>query len=245
MRVLVTRPAEQSQRLCGLLAAAGHECIRLPTIEILPTADPDRLQSAIDRLGDYDLAVFISVNAVKTGLAAILARRSWPAQTRIATVGARSAEALTGYGLRVDLVPEHRYNSESLLALPELQDMDGQQVVIFRGNGGRELLRDTLLARGARVEYVEVYRRACPRADAAQLQPLWQPGYLDYISITSNEALQNLLLMAGEAARSRLLQIPLLVIGERQAALALKLGFVHPPRLAAQASDEAIMAALD
>ena len=188
-------------------------------------ADPYRLEAIADTLEDYDLAVFVSVNAVQMGLERILDQRDWPEHTQIATVGARSAEALTAYGLSVDLVPEHQFNSEALLALEELEDMSGRDVVIFRGNGGREVLRDTLLERGAEVEYVEVYRRVCPTVDAGLMQQLLQPGYLDYITITSNEALQNLFAMAGKEGQAALRQIPLVVVGERQARLAAQLGF--------------------
>lgn len=243
-RILVTRPAGQATRLCSLLEAAGYEAIPLPAIEILQPADNYRLEAVTDTLEEYDLAVFVSVNAVKTGLEFILNHRDWPGNTRIATVGARSAEALLPYGLSVDLVPEHQYNSEALLALDELQDMSGQCVVIFRGNGGREVLRDTLVARGADVDYVEVYQRACPAVDAQRMQTLLQPDYLDCITITSNEALQNLFAMAGPAGQPLLLQIPLVVIGPRQATLARQLGFVHEPVVAANATDEAIVAAI-
>jgi len=243
-RILVTRPAGQAARLCRLLEATGYECIQQPAIEILEAADSYRLEAVTDTLEDYDLAIFVSVNAVKTGIEFILNRREWPENTRIATVGASSAEALLPYGLSVDLLPEHQYNSEALLALDELQDMSGQCVVIFRGNGGREVLRETLLARGADVDYVEVYQRKCPVVDARRMQALLQPGYLDCITITSNESLQNLLTMAGSEGQPLLLNIPLVVIGIRQAALAQQLGFVHAPVIAANASDEAIAAAI-
>ena len=243
-RILVTRPAGQATRLCGLLEAAGHEAIPLPAIEILKPADSYRIEALTDTLEDYDLAVFVSVNAVKMGLEFILNQRDWPANTRIATVGASSAEALLPYGLSVDLVPEHQYNSEALLALDELQDMSGQCVVIFRGNGGRDVLRDTLLDRGADVDYVEVYQRKCPTVDARRMQSLLQPGYLDCITITSNESLQNLYAMAGAEGQPLLLNIPLVVIGARQATLARQLGFVHAPLIAANASDEAMVAAI-
>jgi len=243
-RILVTRPAGQATRLCGLLEAAGHEAIPLPAIEILKPADSYRIEALTDTLEDYDMAVFVSVNAVKMGLEFILNQRDWPANTRIATVGASSAEALLPYGLSVDLVPEHQYNSEALLALDELQDMSGQYVVIFRGNGGREVLRDTLLERGADVDYVEVYQRACPTVDAQFMQTLLQPGTLDCITITSNETLQNLYTMAGSAGQPLLVKIPLVVIGPRQATLARELGFVQEPVIAVNASDEAIVAAI-
>ena len=129
-RILVTRPVGQAGHLCGLLETAGHEAIALPTIEILNPADSYRLEALTDTLEDYDLAVFVSVNAVRMGIEFILNQREWPGNTRIATVGASSAEALLPYGLSVDLVPEHQFNSEALLALDEMQDMSGQCVVI-------------------------------------------------------------------------------------------------------------------
>jgi uroporphyrinogen-III synthase len=243
-RILVTRPAGQASHLCGLINAAGYEAVSLPAIDILDPVDSYQLESVTDTLEECDLAVFVSVNAVKMGLEYILDRREWPEDTRIATVGARTAAALLPYGLSVDLVPEHQFRSEALLALDELQDMSGQYVIIFRGNGGRDLLRDTLVARGADVDYVAVYQRACPTVDAQLMHTLLQPGYLECITITSNEALQNLHNMAGPEGQPLLLGIPLVVIGDRQARLAQQMGFSRPPIIAANASDEAIVAAI-
>lgn len=243
-RVLVTRPAAQSARLCMLLEVAGYEDIRLPAIEIQDPVNLHELETVSDELDSYDLAVFVSVNAVQKGVEFVLDRREWPEHTAIATVGARSAEALLPYGLSTDYVPEHRFNSEALLALDELQDMTGQRVAIFRGNGGREYLHDTLLERGAEVDYIEVYRRACPAADADAMLELLQPGCLDFITVTSNETLQNLFDMAGVAGQPLLRELPLVVVSKRQSMLARQLGFKQEPLLAVNASDEAIVAAV-
>ncbi len=245
LRVLVTRPAGQAERLCKLIAAAGGEAFCLPAIDILDPVDLYHLENVAANLASYDLAVFISVNAVTRGLDFITVHGgAWPANVRIATVGVRSAEALTPYGLTADLVPAHRFSSEGLLALDELQDMRGQRVVIFRANGGRKTLHDTLAERGAEVDYVEVYRRACPVVDPREILPYWQPGALDVITITSNETLQNLFTMAGVEGQPQLRGIPLLVVSERQAVLAQQLGFAKPALLAEHASDAAIVAAL-
>jgi uroporphyrinogen-III synthase len=163
---------------------------------------------------------------------------------KIATVGASSAAALREHGLAPDLVPAHQYNSEALLALGELQDMHGKRVVIMRGNGGREHLRDTLRARGAEVDYVEVYRRVCPETDSHLMRSLLQPGALDVITVTSNETLQNLFTMAGVSGQPQLRTLPLVVASERQAQLAQELGFEHAAVVAENAGDAALVEAV-
>lgn len=243
-RVLVTRPVAQSARLCTLLESAGYEALRLPAIEILDTLNLHDLETVADELDSYDLVVFVSVNAVQKGVEFVLDRREWPEHTAIATVGTRSAEALLPYGLSTDYVPGHQFNSEALLALDELQDMTGRRVAIFRGNGGRDYLHDTLLERGAEVDYVEVYQRACPAVDAAVMLKLLQPGYLDCITVTSNETLQNLFDMAGTTGQPLLCELPLVVVSKRQSLLASQLGFRREPLLAANASDAAMVAAV-
>ena len=246
LRVLVTRPADQAGPLCRLIVEAGGEALRLPTLDI---RDPDprdaaRMIAVSEALESYDLAVFISVNAVTRGMEFIQARRAWPATVKVATVGASSARALARYGLGVDLVPAHQFNSEALLALEELQDMRGKRVVIFRGNGGRDVLRDVLIKRGAEVDYVEVYRRVCPVIDPDDIAHFWQPGAVNLITVTSNESLQNLYEMAGSQGQPLLREMHLVVISQRQVVLAAELGFSHKPLVAANAGDEAILAVL-
>ncbi|HYQ71042.1 MAG TPA: uroporphyrinogen-III synthase [Gammaproteobacteria bacterium] len=241
LRVLVTRPAGQASGLCRLAEAAGFEAVRLAAIEIRESGDPEALQRLAGKLDSYDLAVFISVNAVTYGLDYLLAREDWPAQVKIATVGSGSAAALREYGLAPDLVPAHRFNSEGLLALEDLQDMRGKRVVILRGNGGRDHLCDTLRARGAVVDYVEVYRRACPEIDPQLISALLQPGMLDVVTVTSNETLLNLMNMAGPAGQPLLRVLPLVVVSERQALLAQELGFEQAAMVAENASDAALV----
>lgn len=241
-RGLVTRPADQARGLCERIAALGADAIQLPAIEIRAPADSGPLESLPARLDTFDLAVFISVNAVLRGLDYILARRAWPPSVQTAAVGLASNDALREYGLQSGLVPEHEYSSEGLLALDALADMQGRRVVILRGNGGRDTLFETLAARGAQVEYVEVYRRVRPAVDLDTMMTLLQSGYLAVITVTSNETLQNLYDMAGAEGQSLLRDIPLVVASTRQAALAAQLGFRQGVVIAGHASDEAMSA---
>jgi len=245
LTVLVTRPVHQAENLCRLIQARGGIPRRLPALEILDPEDSDTPDTLIEQMDQFDIAIFISVNAVRKAMERILSSRDFPRDLQIATVGARSAEELAGFGYSVSIRPEHTFNSEALLAVDKLQQVAGKKVVIFRGNGGREHLRKTLEARGAKVYYAEVYRRVRPDVVPAELMSLWESGTLDIITATSNEILQNLFDMAGAQGQPLLCGIPLVVVSHRAAELAIRLGFRLPVQVAANASDEAVTMALE
>jgi len=242
--VLVTRPAHQADSLCELIRQQGGTAIRFPVLEIQPPADPQNLMQIIARLEEFDWAVFISANAVKRTLEHIAGKHDWPKSVRIAVIGKRSAEELKRFGLTADLFPQHKFNSEALLALPDMHQVGGQRMVIFRGNGGREMLADTLRKRGARVEYAEAYRRVCPKSDSAELLQRWRQGFVNIVLVNSAESLRNLVRMLGKAGESLLTGTPLLVVSERMLALAEELGFQYAPVVADNATDKAVVDAL-
>lgn len=221
-RVVVTRPAGQSAHLVALIRAAGGEPLLFPVLEILDAEDSQPLLALIGRLDAFDLAIFVSANAVEKALA--LALRVWPPGLRVAAVGGGSARALHRAGFAAVIVPGERFDSEALLDLPELKDVAGKRVVIFRGDGGRELLGDTLAARGAAVEYAECYRRVRPQADTAPLLALWERRGIDAFTATSVEGLANLHELLGESLRPCLQQTPLFAPHQRIADAARALG---------------------
>jgi len=242
--VLVTRPVHQAEGLCQLIEQQGGRAWRFPALDILPPADPRPLQAITPRLDDYDWAVFISANAIERALEPILAARSWPSTTRIAVIGRRSAQVLQRYGLHADLYPTHKFDSEALLELPGMREIEGLRFVIFRGDGGREHLAATLRDRGARVDYIAAYRRGRPQADAAPLLAEWRAGAIDIVVVNSAESLHNLVAMLGAEGGELLRRTPLLVVSERMLPLAQQLGFEQPPVLAGNATDDAVLETL-
>ncbi|NJN48290.1 MAG: uroporphyrinogen-III synthase, partial [Candidatus Competibacteraceae bacterium] len=110
--------------------------------------------------------------------------------------------------------------------------------------GGRDLLGDTLRQRGACLDYAEVYQRNLPTVTPDDLLQSWQHGEIQAVIITSNESLHNLFALVGTVGQQWLLDTPLIVISKRAQRLAQELGFRQPPRLAEEASDEAIVRAL-
>ncbi len=240
--VLVTRPAPQADELCALIEAAGGRALRFPTLAISAVPDTTAARAALAALDTYDLVLFVSANAVEQALA-LRPAADWPAGLRCAALGAGTVRTLARHGLPVQLVAPPPHDSEALLALPQLQDLSGQRILIIRGVGGRELLGETLRARGAAVNYAEVYQRTRPDSDTRDILAAWAQGAVDVVTVTSGEALQNLVAMLGEPGRGRLLTTPLVVISGRMVQQALALGFTSP-RLAEAAGDAALMAAL-
>ena len=202
LKILVTRPFDQAAHLVRAIEQAGGVPLLLPLLQILPAENAKALHEQLARLADFDLAIFISPNAVQYGMAAIRnTLGSMPARTRVATIGMGSAKALRELGVADVLVPTGRYDSEGLLEA--LQQVEGLRVMILRGDGGRELLGDTLKARGAHVEYATCYRRSKPGLDAALLQNI----HPDALTVTSSEALSHL----WQIARMQFRDIPLFV----------------------------------
>ena len=219
--IVVTRPHDQAVSLAQRIIENGGNSILVPLLEISPVADPLPLQQLVARLAEFNLAIFISPNAVRYGMAAIQAAGTLPASLKIATVGQGSAKALRALGVTAIIAPQDKFDSEALLALPELQNVAGWRVVIFRGDAGRELLGDTLKARGATVEYAACYQRAKPQHDAATLFA----AHPNIITVTSSEALAYLWDMLDEASRAKVAAMPLFVQHERIAQAAQKLGW--------------------
>ena len=246
LRVLVTRPRHQSAGLVALIEKHGGTAIRFPVIEILPVQDPRAARAALASLDDYARVIFLSPNAVRHGCALMDTARAAETRALIAAVGESTAAALEQAGFDAVLRPARGADSEALLALPELgrKTVAGSRILIVRGEGGRQLLGDTLSNRGARVTYAEVYRRARPEVNGGGLARRGRNGGIDAIVITSLEGMENLFAMLGEAAAAWLKQAGYVVVSERLADYARALGIKDPPVIAARADAEALLEAL-
>ncbi len=197
--VLVTRPARQAAGFAQKLAALGGEPVIFPAIAILPPGDPAALRQAHAALATYDIAIFISPNAVEYG--APDARR-WPERLAVLAPGPGTAEALAATGIAGARIPATTFDSDGLLELPELAEVRGKCVLILRGDGGREQLADTLRSRGARVDAIACYRRGRPASGVQGLAEAFRDGRIDAVTITSSEALDNLWSMADDSIRA-------------------------------------------
>jgi len=236
MHIAVTRPPAQATRLNAAITGAGGSVIAFPLLDIAGLPDLRAFQIAITPLAQFQWVIFISSNAVQYGMP-LLQQAAIPSALKFAAIGPTTASALQTFGVTDVLIPKDRFDSESLLSLPEFQHMQGQRVLIVRGVGGRELMAETLKQRGADVVFGECYRRINPQANAAPLQYAYDQGRLQGIIITSTEALRFLLDLAGNSAWLK--AVPLFVNHDRIAEQAAIHGLTVFS--AGQAGDDAMM----
>lgn len=225
--VLVTRPAEQSGRLMQRLGDLGAQPFLFPALALVAPRQPERLAARLAAIQDYRWLLFISPSAVQFGLAAL--RHAMPSidlrQLRVVAVGGGTAAALHAAGVEQVLAPQQGADSEHLLALPQLANLNGQRVLILRGEGGRELLADTLRARGATVDYAECYRRAAPESDPFPLCQAFAQQRIQAITLFSGETLDNLLALLDRESAAVARALPLFVPHPRIAQHAAMQGF--------------------
>ena len=237
--IVITRPIGQAGKLTGLIKEAGGEVVSFPLIDIAPLENYQAFEEVMNHLHEYDWAIFISSNAVQNAMP-LVSKLKLPSNLKFAAIGPSTAAELSKFGVQNTLIPKDRFDSESLLALPEMQAVNNQKVMIFRGVGGREVLADTLKSRGAEVHFAECYQRINPQKDLSMITMLSQQGLLDAIVITSSEAMRHLLAMANN--QEWLKNVKLCVNHARIAEETNQLGLnVH---VATAPGDEAMLACL-
>jgi uroporphyrinogen-III synthase len=202
--VVVTRPHHQAATLVAQLQAAGREAVLFPLLSIEPLRDTGALRATLGRLADFALVAFVSPNAID---AVFALQPSWPRETMFAVMGEGSRQALARHGVTevnaTILSPRNleRTDSQTLLEVLDLDRLRGREVLIVRGESGRELLADRLREAGVGVTQAAAYRRVAPPLDAGRRAQLVQllARRCDWI-ITSSEALRILLEQAAQVA---------------------------------------------
>lgn len=187
MTVLVTRPGLEGQALCQQLVDDGIAAIHHPLIRIVDNSPSEPLS---DLLQTSDIIIAVSQHAV-TSAQRILAQsnQSWPSSALYLGVGQKTAHILSKACKQKVNYPQVS-DSEHLLRLPELRNVQDKAILILRGNGGRELIRESLINQGARVSYCETYRREYIPINHHNTYPLWVEQEISKIVITSQEQLE-------------------------------------------------------
>jgi len=231
---LVTRPAKQGEGLCAKLQAAGFSAVNVPVMEIEPLPLDQNLFS---RLQSFDFVIVVSLNAAEQFIEAI---KQYPlaANSKVLTVGKTTATFLAEYQITTQFPPQ-QMDSEGLLALDAMspENVQGKNVLIVRGEGGRQKLAETLTERQANVSSVELYRRFAPLQNQTALREAL--AISPVIVINSGESLDNFEQIVAMDIED-FLHKTLIVPGVRVAELAKARGFTQV-LCAANATDDAVL----
>ena len=222
LRILVTRPLEQSELLADMIAQHGGTGVVAPCLEAIPLPPSPALKRNLSVCGQQDVVIFISRNAVIYANQLGVLKSLSGAQ--IFALGESTASALQQLGTPRTITPDAGYDSESLLSLPQLQDVNGKHIHIVRGKGGREELRDRLSNRGAIVSYIETYQRQRPADCRDNVRQALQRG-VSAIVVNSAETLENFLTSVAATEMSTIGGLPMFVPSQRVATLAQAQGF--------------------
>lgn len=198
--IIITRPARPGERLADQLRQRGCDAFWWPAFEIEPTADADAARARLSRLAEYDLAVFVSANAVQA--TAQLLDIEWPTTTVIGAVGAATGEAalteLRGAQHATVVAPdiEDESGSEAFWRAWQTSGRSARHVLLLRAESGRDWIVERLRAAGATVDVLAVYRRrvrALAADDLAHLRGWLMAKAAPLIVVTSTEAVDALL----------------------------------------------------
>jgi len=234
LKVLVTRPAEQSHDLIQALRAKGYDVESIPTL-MIEQYDPAIIAAPVAKaLAESEWLIFMSATAI-AAIASLLKDQDLP---RVAAIGGATSKRLRSEGINVDAVPRQEFSSEGLVALPEFYDISEKVITLVRGEGGREWLADELTRRGANVQHLIVYKRHCPPPLSLEFKI-----DADIVVSTSVESLNNLFQMIAPSNYLQLFDKQFIVFSERGAAQARQLGIKSPARVAT-ASDAGIIEAI-
>ncbi len=237
LHVLITRPEKAGRALAQKCQAQGIAALQQPLFSYQENIQAPALIAQV-RATTPAVVIFVSVAAVEFAQKHLPICK-WQA-SQVFAVGTATQHALQRYGVTATCPDIH--TSEGLLALNDLQNINQQNIVIVRGNGGRELIAEQLTKRGAQVTYLEVYLRVW-QTFPDDIGQTWQQKNINAIVITSNallESIVNLVELCDNYWQNTCLWI---VASERIAEKARALGLQKVIN-AQGASDEAIMAVI-
>ena len=246
INILITRPVMPASRTATRVASLGATPFIFPTTIIEPPADASPLNTALAKISDYYAAIFVSPSAAEMTLAPLGSiPKKLPSTLYDFAPGPGTAEELNVRGVASVQMPESSFDSEGLLTLPLLQAsaVKGKRIVIFRGNDGRELLREALVKRGAAVDAITAYHRRAPNTPPTGLLELLRAGKVNALSAMSSDAITHLVPLIPAAERGALLfALPVYASHERIAATARDAGFRNV--IETEAGDAGLITAL-
>ncbi len=215
-RILITREYTGDY---GPLEDLGAEIFEFPTIQIAPPENFSELDSAIDKVETYNWLIFTSANGFKFFIQRFLEKEKDIRDLKgmkICAIGAKTAEAIGKFGMRVDLVPGE-FNAEGLIDTFIRQSADGSlkgtRILLPRAEAAREVFPQKVRALGGEIDTPAAYRALKPEKHGKRLKRFLKEGRISIATFTSAATFNNFVEIMGEDAMELLKPAAIAAIG--------------------------------
>ena len=211
-RVLITRPAHQTEHFVNLLRSIGADPVLFPTTRIMLDSDQQiRLRHELENLDQYDWLIFTSQNAVsffwdefqKTDTTIEKMNK-----LKIAAIGPATSQALNKFGITVDAMPETYVGEEIVKVLGNIAE---NHILIPRAEGAREELVKALNQNKAIVNEIPLYKSVTNSPDQSAWREL-EKG-VDFVTFTSASTVKGFFDLLSDQAKPYLSQTIVACIG--------------------------------
>ena len=239
--ILITRPIDQTQGLQQLVQQASGQAVVFPLLSIRPE-EQETIALALNDIQNYDKVIFISRNAVNISMHYLQNTGVQLKNDQCIPIGQATLAALRDFGYEGLYGESGLASTENILQqeffAPEM--ISGESVLIIRGSGGRETLKEELQARGATVRYADVYNREKVAYSLQEKQEiiLSEP---DVIVLTSNEGIDACYECFYDIEPGFIQSAAIVVLSERNKEHARNLGFKGGIKVAEQTSDQGLL----
>lgn len=215
-RILVTT---QHSEDFAILEELGAEIMEFPTVEIVPPGDWRELDDAIERIGLYHWIIFTSGNGIR-----YFFKRFFELNKDIrdlkgikfCAIGAKTAEEIKKYGIKVDLIPDE-FNAEGLVkAISQrlsVNSLQGMRFLLPRAKIAREILPEKIRELGGEIDVVTAYRILKPETCGKRLRRFLKEGRVSIATFTSAGAFNNFMEIIGGDAHKLFQGVAIAVIG--------------------------------
>lgn len=226
MAVLITRPDEKGTQLLAMLNKAGIAALHMPLFSIQAGAELNQLPRQLNQLNAEDYVFIVSQNAIRYSDQTLQqAGFPWREDLHYFTVGRRTALAFASQTERSIAYPFAQETSEGVLALPAMADLQGKNVLILRGNGGRAFFAEQAILRGATIHTLECYRREPISYDKVEQTSMLKRAGINRIIVTSAEILSSLLDFVPKNEHNWLTSCSVITVSKRLKHLAHAMGW--------------------
>ncbi|KXF82495.1 uroporphyrinogen-III synthase [Enterovibrio coralii] len=225
MTVLVVRPSPSCEALVEQLNVSGVRALPAPLLSFSPGRDLPSLCQTLCDLPPNSVVIAVSPRSVEYAVDTLSKdTTAWRDDLHYVAVGEKTASVWQSLaGVNATLPPTE--DSEGMLSLSLFSNVDGIDVVILRGNGGRPLLGDTLAKNGAQVRYFEAYQRHWDDKHLSSQITQWRRENVDTIVFTSGEQLTLMYQSFSDHDQQWLRECHILVPSKRIYNQAIELGF--------------------